>query len=59
VRCHLKDIPLLVLITSLLDTRMNEGVGIPYLDKEQIWEAKKAEMVYIELVDEDVETLMH
>ncbi len=29
------------------------------LDKEQIWEAKKAEMVYIELVDEDVETLMH
>lgn len=47
-----------MLIASLLDTRMIGGVGIPYLDKEQIWEAKKAEMVYIELVDEDVETLI-
>jgi hypothetical protein len=37
VRGHPKGIPKLVLMASLLDPRTKSGLGIPPIDKEQIW----------------------
>lgn len=48
-----KGIPLLVLMASLLDPRMKGGVGIPYQDREQIWETIRNEIIHIALEDEN------
>jgi hypothetical protein len=37
VRGHPKGIPKLVLMASLLDPRTKSGLGIPPIDREQIW----------------------
>lgn len=48
-----KGIPTLVLIATLLDPRMKSGLGIPPLDREQIWTEIQDTLVRMALEDDD------
>jgi hypothetical protein len=50
---HQKGIPMMVLITFLLDPRMKSGIGIAPLDREKIWSEIQDTLVHMALEDDD------
>jgi hypothetical protein len=54
-----KAIPLMVLIASLLDPRMKSGIGIPHLDREQIWSKIQDTLVSMALEDDGQVQQLH